>query len=35
MPTNKEIMRNWQLPKNAGYGRISEALDEARADEQA
>lgn len=34
MATNKEIMKNWQLPKNAGYGRISEALDEARADQQ-
>ena len=32
MVTNKEIMKNWQLPENVGYGRINEALDDARAD---
>ncbi len=35
MATNKEIMKNWQLPRNSGYGRISEALDEVRSDERA
>ncbi len=34
MPTNKEIMKNWQLPENTGYGRIYEALNEAIVDEQ-
>ena len=30
MVSDEEIMKNWQLPENAGRGRILKALEEVR-----